>query len=76
MLLGDHGVAEGVGLVVQLDDRRFDGYPLLDRQLCLIDCNLPEPMVEAKHPALWKYLRSAQALGIMDGYLIGKRSPW
>jgi predicted RNA methylase/DNA-binding transcriptional regulator YdaS (Cro superfamily) len=53
-----------------------DGYPLLDRQLCVIDCNLPEAMVEAKYPALWKYLRSAQSLGIMEGYLIGKRSPW
>ena len=53
-----------------------DGYPLIDRQLCVIDCDLPEPMVEAKHPALWDYLQTAQALGIMDGYLIGKRSPW
>ena len=57
-------------------DADGDGYPLLDRQLCVIDCNLPEPLVEAKYPALWKYLRSAQSLGIMDGYLIGKRSPW
>ena len=44
--------------------------------MCVIDCNLPEPMVEAKHPALWEYLQTAQALGIMDGYLIGTRSPW
>jgi DNA-binding transcriptional regulator YdaS (Cro superfamily) len=57
-------------------DADGDGYPLLDHQLCVIDCNLPEPIVEAKYPALWKYLRSAQSLGIMDGYLIGKRSPW
>jgi adenine-specific DNA-methyltransferase len=57
-------------------DADGDGYPLLDRQLCVIDCNLPEPMVEAKHPALWRYLQTAQSLGIMDGYLIGKRSPW
>ncbi|MBI5910926.1 MAG: SAM-dependent DNA methyltransferase [Betaproteobacteria bacterium] len=57
-------------------DADADGYPLLDRQLCVIDCDLPEPMVEAKHPALWKYLQTAQSLGIMDGYLIGKRSPW
>ncbi|MEI6509871.1 MAG: N-6 DNA methylase [bacterium] len=57
-------------------DADGDGYPLLDRQLCVIDCNLPEPMVEAKHPALWGYLQTAQSLGIMDGYLIGKRSPW
>lgn len=57
-------------------DADGNGYPLLDRQLCVIDCNLPEPMVEAKHPALWGYLQTAQSLGIMDGYLIGKRSPW
>ena len=57
-------------------DADGDGYPLLDRQLCVIDCDLPEPMLEAKHPALWEYLQTAQALGIMDGYLIGKRSPW
>lgn len=57
-------------------DADADGYPLLDRQLCVIDCDLIEPMVEAKHPALWGYLQTAQSLGIMDGYLIGKRSPW
>jgi adenine-specific DNA-methyltransferase len=57
-------------------DADCDGYPLIDRQLCVIDCNLPEPIVEAMHPALWKYLLTAQSLGIMDGYLIGKRSPW
>lgn len=57
-------------------DADGDGYPLLDRQLCVIDCNLPEPMVEANHPALWGYLQTARSLGIMDGYLIGKRSPW
>lgn len=53
-----------------------DGYPLIDRQLCVIDCNLPEPMVKANYPALWNYLETAKTLGIMDGYLIGKRSPW
>lgn len=57
-------------------DADGDGYPLLDPQLCVIDCSLPEPMVEANHPALWEYLQTAQSLGIMDGYLIGKRSPW
>ena len=57
-------------------DADADGYPLLDRQLCVLDCGLPEPMVESKHPALWEYLQTAQSLGIMDGYLIGKRTPW
>ena len=53
-----------------------DGYPLLERQLCVIDCDLPEEMVEAQYPALWEYLRTARSLGVMDGYLIGKRNPW
>lgn len=53
-----------------------DGYPLLDRQLCIIDCSLPAAILEIKHPPLWNYLQTAQSLGIMDGYLIGKRTPW
>jgi predicted RNA methylase len=53
-----------------------DGYPKLDPQLCVIDCDLPEHLVEARHPSLWRYLQTAQPLGIMDGYLIGKRIPW
>ncbi len=57
-------------------DADSDGYPCIDRQLCVIDCDLPESIVESRHPALWEYLQTAQSLGIMDGYLIGKRSPW
>jgi adenine-specific DNA-methyltransferase len=29
-----------------------------------------------RHPALWEYLRTAEALGIKEGYLVGKRTPW
>ncbi len=57
-------------------DADEDGYPLIDRQLCVIDCDLPEPVLQAQHPALWDYLQTATALGIKDGYLVGKRSPW
>jgi hypothetical protein len=53
-----------------------EGYPLINPQLCVIDCDLPESAVEARHPSLWRYLKTANALGIMDGYLINKRSPW
>lgn len=59
--------------VVEADD---DGYPRIERQLCVIDCDLPEHVVEQRHPALWEYLQTAAALGIMDGYLVGKRRPW
>jgi len=57
-------------------DADEDGYPLIERQLCVIDCDLPEAVLQARHPALWEYLRTAAALGIKDGYLVSKRSPW
>jgi adenine-specific DNA-methyltransferase len=57
-------------------DADSNGYPLIDRQLCVIDCDLPEHVVEQRHPALWEYLQTAEALGVRDGYLVGKRSPW
>lgn len=53
-----------------------DGYPLIDRQLCVIDCALPEMVVKGKHPALWRYLQTASPLGIRDAYLVRKRVPW
>lgn len=52
------------------------GYPLLERRLCLIDCDLPECVLEDRHPALWQYLQTAEVLGIKSGYLVGKRTPW
>lgn len=57
-------------------DADEDGYPHIDRQLCVIDCDLPEYLVEQRHPALWEYLQTADALGVKDGYLVGKRIPW
>lgn len=41
-----------------------------------IDSDLPEALLEARHPALWEYLQTAEALGIKDGYLVSKRNPW
>jgi len=52
------------------------GYPLIEPQLCVIDCDLPEAVLRVQHPALWDYLQTADALGIKDGYLVSKRSPW
>jgi hypothetical protein len=53
-----------------------DGYPLIDPQLCVIDCDLPEHLVRQRHPALWEYLQTAEALGVKDAYLVRKRNPW
>jgi len=57
-------------------DADEDGYPLIEPQLCVIDCDLPESVLQARHPALADYLQTAAALGIKDGYLVSKRSPW
>ena len=53
-----------------------DGYPLVEPQLCVIDCDLPEQLLQSRHPALWEYLQTAEALGIKEGYLVSKRNPW
>lgn len=53
-----------------------DGYPCIEPQLCVIDCDLPEAVLRVQHPDLWEYLQTAETLGIKSGYLIGKRNPW
>lgn len=53
-----------------------DGYPRIDRQLCVVDCDLPEHVVEQRYPDLWAYLQAAETFGIKDGYLVRKRTPW
>lgn len=63
-------------LTTTLIEAADDGYPLLDRQLCVIDCDLPEGVVEDRHRALWEYLQTAAVLGIRESYLVGKRRPW
>lgn len=57
-------------------DTDHDGYPLIEPQLCLIDCDLPEAILRVQYPTLWEYLQTANALGIKNGYLVRTRSPW
>lgn len=59
--------------IIEADD---DGYPRIEPQLCLIDCDLPETVLRDRYPELWTYLQMAEALGIRNGYLVRKRTPW
>jgi hypothetical protein len=59
--------------VVETED---DGYPRMNQQYCVIDCDLPEHLIEERHPELWEYLQAAEALGVRKGYLVNKRRPW
>ena len=51
------------------------GNPLLDRQLFLLDCRLPEDEVRAKYPALWRYLQGGKP-EVSERYLCKTRTPW
>lgn len=57
-------------------DADQDGFPLLEPQLCVIDCDLPELVLKRRHATLWDYLETAGPLGIRDRYLVSKRRPW
>lgn len=53
-----------------------DGLPEVGRKLFLLSCNLPEPLVRERHPALWRYLELGVERGISERYLSKSRSPW
>jgi adenine-specific DNA-methyltransferase len=53
-----------------------NGYPILDPQLCVIDCSLTEGEIQASYPRMWEYLRTAGPRGVRARYLVRKRNPW
>jgi predicted RNA methylase len=57
-------------------DSDEDGYPLIEKQLALIDSGLPEHEIKMVCPPLYEYLQSGKQAGIRDSYLIAKRTPW
>lgn len=52
------------------------GNPVLERQLFLLDCRLPDSEIYDSYPSLWSYLEEGKANGVSDGYLCRHRSPW
>jgi adenine-specific DNA-methyltransferase len=57
-------------------DADENGNPVLDQQLFLLTCNLPENIVKANYPSLWAYLQEGIRDGIDKRYLCRHRSPW
>lgn len=53
-----------------------DGHPRLARALAIIDCDLPEPVIQQRYPKFWEYLESGKAQGVHSGYLTSRRTPW
>lgn len=60
----------------QIIDRAPDGYPLINTQLSLIDCDLPQELVMKKYPDMWDYFQKAEALGVRDRFLVKSRKLW
>lgn len=52
------------------------GNPILDRQLFLLACDLPEDKVETAYPLLWQYLQMGVESGVSQRYLCRHRFPW
>jgi adenine-specific DNA-methyltransferase len=53
-----------------------DGTPDIDRKLYLVNCSLPEEIVERESKELWRYIQEGVARGINNGYLCRNRWPW
>ena len=53
-----------------------DGWPVLDRQLALIDCTMNEEEISSRWPRFYEYLNAGKERGIHEGYLASRRSPW
>ena len=53
-----------------------DGYPILDHQLVLFDCDLPETLLGDVHIHLSDYIAAGIEMGINERYLPSRRSPW
>lgn len=52
------------------------GDPIINPQLFLLDCRLPEEAVRQSHPALWRYFEQGKERGLASRYLCLHRNPW
>lgn len=59
--------------IIQADEY---GFPQIEPQLVLLDCELPKDYLATHYPQLYAYIREGEALGLPDRYLLSRRSPW
>ena len=53
-----------------------DGWPAVDPQLCVIDCELSEENIAALYPGFSEYLARGRSEGILERNLVRSRKPW
>ncbi len=52
------------------------GHPLIEQNLFLLSCDLPESKVKDHYPSLWAYYQMGIQTGASERYLCKNRSPW
>ena len=52
------------------------GWPLIERQMFLLDTQLPEEEIRERFPALFTYLQEGKSHGIHQRYICRHRTPW
>ncbi len=52
------------------------GFPQIEPQLVLLNCELPKDYLAAHYPKLYAYIRKGESLDLPDRYLLSRRSPW
>ena len=57
-------------------ERDSDGWPVVDPQLCVIDCELSETQIALRYPRLSRYLATAEGRGVLERNLVRHRRPW
>lgn len=63
-------------LKTDIVDRAPDGYPRVEPQLCLVDCDLSEEQIRIQFPSFADYLLRARDSGILNRNLVRNRHPW
>jgi hypothetical protein len=63
-------------LLSDVIERQSDGFPDVERQLCVIDTDLSEEEIKKKYPKFMRYLKQGIADGVLNGHLVGRRTPW
>lgn len=53
-----------------------NGWPLLERQLFLLDTRLSEDEIRERFPTLFAYLQEGKSCGVHERYICRHREPW
>ena len=62
-----------VGNLIRADEH---GLPILENRIFLLNCEIPEEIIEERYTSLHKYLKQGEKLGLPKKYLCSRRKPW